>query len=172
MTRPYTIAAFALTLLLPSCMYLMNDTEHKDFEAHSDCRVYKREVVTENYPFGRVEFIDTTKASGCAKEQLKNVYLLYHDTICVAVYNEHPKTDINVIEDLIKKYQTDSTRLADFVKFDSSLRITVARLCKDSSDKYHYGEYVDWRNIEYSTLTTPFIATKETLITTWYKWTE
>jgi len=153
-------------------MYLMNDTEQEDFEARSDCRVYKREVATENYPFGRVEFIDTNKASGCAKEQLKNVYLLYHDTICVAVYNEHPKANINVIEDLIRKYQTDTTRLADFIKFDSSIEITVSRLCKDSSDRYHYGDYVDWRDIEYSTLTTPFIKTKESLITTWYKWTK
>jgi hypothetical protein len=172
MTSPYTIITFALTSLLTSCMYLMNDTEHKDFEAHSDCRVYKREVATENYPFGRVEFIDTSKASGCAKEQLKNVYLLYHDTICVAVYNEHPKTNIDVIEGFIKKYQTDTTRLADFIKFDNSIRITVSRLCKDSSEKYHYGEYVEWRDIEYSILTTSFVETKESLITTLYKWTE
>ncbi len=153
-------------------MHLMDDAEHEDFEAHSDCFVYKREVATENYPFGRVEFIDTATASGCAKEQLKNVYLLYHDSICIAVYNEHPKANITIIEALQKKYQTDTTRLADFVKFDSSIKITISRLCRDNADKYHYGKYVDWRNIEYSTLTTPFTKTKQSLNTTWYNWKE
>ncbi len=172
MTKLCTIITFSLSLLLNSCMYLMKDTEHKEFETHSDCRVYKREVATQNYSFGRVEFIDTTKASVCAKEQLKNLYLLYYDTICVAVYNENPKTNINLIEDLIKRYQTDTTRLADFVKFDSSIRITVSRFCKDRLDKKYYGEYVDWKDIEYSTLATHFTMTKESLITTWYKWTE
>jgi len=54
-----------------------NQTENKDFEAHSDCIVYNNEIETESYPFGKVAFIDTTKASGCSKDQLKNVYLLY-----------------------------------------------------------------------------------------------
>lgn len=150
----------------------MNDTEHKDFEAHSDCRVYKREVVSENYPFGRVEFIDTAKASGCAKDQLKNVYLLYYDTICIAVYNQHPKDNIKLVGELTKKYQTDTTRLADFARLDSSIRITVSRLCKDKADNYHFGQYIDWRDIEFNAQTSFLSKTKDSLITTWYKWTE
>ena len=150
----------------------MSDPEHKDFEARCDCFVYEREISTEEFPFGRVEFVDTSKASECVNEHLRNVYLLYYDTICVAVYNEHPKGNIKLIEDLIKKYQTDTTKLSDFVKFDSSIRISVDRLCKDNSDKNYYREFVDWRDIEYSTLTKPFIKTKDNIITTWYKWTE
>jgi hypothetical protein len=118
-------------------MYFMNDPEHKDFETYCDCRVYNREINKEIFPFGRVEFVDTSKASGCVKEQLKNVYLLYYDTICIAVYNEHPKNNIKLIEDLIKKHQTDTTKLSDFAKFNNSIRITVDRLCEDKADKYH-----------------------------------
>ena len=140
--------------------------------SHCDCFVYKNEVETEDFDFGRVEFIDTSKASGCVKEQLNNVYLLYYDTICVAVYNQHPKDNIKIIESVIKNYQTDTTKLADFVKFDSRIRITVSRLCKDKSDNYRFGEYVDWRDIEFNTITNKLVKTKDTIITTWYKWTE
>lgn len=149
-----------------------NRTENKDFEAHSDCYVYNDEVKTENYSFGQVAFIDTANASGCAKSQLKDVYLLYYDTICVAVYNQHPKQNIKTIEYFIKKYQTDTTRLSDFVQFDSSIRITVDRLCKDQNDKTYNRTYVWWRDIEYSTLTKPYQKTKDELLQTWYKWTE
>lgn len=148
------------------------DTENEDFESHSDCFVYNSEVDTENYPFGIVAFIDTAKASGCAKAQLKNLYLLYYDTICVAVYNQHPKQNIRTIELFIKKYQTDTTRLSKFVQFGSDIVLTVDRLCKDKSDKYHYGKYVWWRGIEYSTLTNPYRKTKDELLQTWYKWNE
>lgn len=148
------------------------DKENEDFEAHCDCFVFNREIDTEHYPFGAVAFIDTTKASGCAKAQLKNVYLLYHDTICVAVYSQHPKQNIRIIELFIKTYQTDTTRLSKFVQFGSDVRLTVDRLCKDKSDKYHYGKYVWWRDIEYSTQTNPYRKTKDELLQTWYQWNE
>jgi hypothetical protein len=150
----------------------MSDPEHKDFETYCDCFVYNREINKETFPFGRVEFVDTRKASGCVKKQLKNVYLLYYDSNCVAVYNEHPKDNIKLIQDLIIKFQTDTTKLSDFAKSDSNIRITIDRLCKDKTDKDHYGEYAHWRNIEYSIFEKPFMKTKDDIITTWYKWTE
>lgn len=140
--------------------------------AQSDCTVYTDEVKSEPMPHGHVEYIDTTKASSCAKEQLKNVYLLYYDTIHVAILNQHPKDNFKVIQNLIKAYQSDTTRLSEFVRFDSSIRITVDRLCKDQAAKNYYNEYVNWRDIEYSTLTKPFIKTKDELITSLYKWTK
>ncbi|WP_407032675.1 hypothetical protein [Polluticaenibacter yanchengensis] len=146
--------------------------KHEDFMSHCHCFVYKDEVITENYDFGRVELIDTSKASECVKEQLNNIYLLYYDTICIAVYNQHPKQNIKTIEFFIKKYQTDTTRLSDFVKFDSSIKITIDRLCKDQNDKTYYGTYTWWKSIEYSTLTIPYYQTKVELLQTWYNWTE
>jgi hypothetical protein len=140
--------------------------------SHSDCNVYKYEVATQQFPFGRVDFIDTSKANDCAKRHLNNVYLLYHDTVCIAVYNEHPQKDIKTIEFFIKKYQSDTTRLSDFVKLDSSISLTIDRICLDKNDRNYYGTYVWWKNIEYSTLTIPFVKTKDELLTTWYKWTE
>jgi hypothetical protein len=153
-------------------MYFMDDPEHVDFETRCDCFVYKREIKTEKFSFGRVEFVDTSEASGCVKEQLRNVYLLYQGTFCVAVYNEHPKKDIQLIETLIKEYHTDTTKLAGFARFDSSIRISVDRLCRDTSDNNYYGDFVDWREIEYSTLTKPFKKNKDSIVRTWYKWTE
>lgn len=155
-----------LLLIFCSC----RRTENRDFEAHSDCLVYNDEVKTESYPFGKVAFIDTNNASKCSKEQLKNVYLLYYDTICLAVYNQHPKQNIKTIELFIKKYQTDTTRLSNFVQFDSSIRITVDRLCNDKNDKDYNGKYEWWREIEYSIVTTPYQKTKDELLQTWYKW--
>lgn len=173
MKRRITITFIALTLLLSSCMNIMKEPEkHKDFMSHCDCFVYENEVETENYDFGRVELIDTTKASGCVKEQLSNVYLLYFDTICIAVYNQHPKQNIKTIEFFIKKYQTDTTRLSDFVQLGTSIRITVDRLCKDQNDKTYNGTYTWWRNIEFSTLTRPYRQTKDELLQTLYKWNE
>lgn len=153
-------------------MFMGDPEKHQDFMSHSDCIVYEKEVTTEHFPFGRVDFIDTTNASGCAKRQLNNVYLLYYDTVCIAVHNEHPKTDIKTIEFFIKKYQSDTTRLSDFVRFDSSINLTIDRLCMDKNDRNYYGTYVWWKSIEYSTLSTPFKKTKDELLTTWYKWTE
>ena len=58
------IITFALTLLLASCNF-GNNPEYPDFEFRSDCYVYESEVETESFPFGKVAFIDTCKASGC-----------------------------------------------------------------------------------------------------------
>jgi hypothetical protein len=153
-------------------MHFTNDSEHKDFEKHCDCFVYKSEINTEQFAFGRVEFIDTSKASGCVKQQLNKIYLLYYDTICVAVHNEHPKNSIELIKGLIKEYQTDTTNLAEFTRLDSIIRITVDRMCKDTTDKYHGVEYVNWRDIEYSTATRPYSKTKDDTIKVWCNWTK
>jgi hypothetical protein len=171
MKSPQIILTFGLIFSLTSCFMKVQE-KHQDFMNHCDCFVYENEVKSEIFSFGRVEFIDTSIASGCVKEQLKNVYLLHYDTICVAVYNIHPKNNIKLVEELIKKYQTDTTRLSDFVKFDSSIRITVDRLCKDKNDNIYKGKYVWWRDIEYSTMTKPYQKTKDELLQTWYKWTE
>lgn len=146
--------------------------EHNDFMSRSDCSVYKYEVKTENYDFGRVEYIDTNKASDCVKEQLSNAYLLYYyDTIKVEVYNEHPKDNIKLIEKYIKQFQTDTTRLANFVKFENSIELRVSRLCKDRTSVW-FGKYVKWRILKYSITTEPYVRTKNELNTTYYKWTE
>lgn len=161
-------AIFIFTVLLTSC----NPTEHRDFMSISDCLVYDNEVISEPISHGHVEYINPAKASGCLKEHLKNAYLLYYDTIHIAVYNKHPKDNFKLIESLIKIYQTDTTRLSKVVHFDSSINITVTRLCKDKTNEIYHNEYVDWRVIEYSTITKSFTKTKDELSTTWYKWTD
>jgi hypothetical protein len=153
-------------MFLRSCSPALQE----DFMAQSDCFVYTNEVKSESISHGHVEYIDTTRASGCAKEQLKNVYLLYYDTICIAVLNQHPRKNFKLIQSLIRNYQTDTTRLAEFVRLDSSIRITVNRKCKEQTNVYHYNKYVEWRHIEYSTLTKPFIKTKDSLVTIWCNW--
>lgn len=151
----------------------MRDTEkHNGFMSLSDCNVYVNEVESENFSFGRVEQIDTTKASGCALQQLRTVYLLYYDTICVSVFNIHPKNNIKDIEYFIRQFQTDTTRLSNFVKLDSSIRLRVDRLCKDRNDENYFGEYTWWKDIEYSTSTIPYKKTSDDILTTWYKWKE
>ena len=169
------VLIFVLTMLNSSCLFFMGMGEsekHKDFMSQCDCFVYENEIETESFDFGRVEFINKSKASGCVKEQLSNVYLLYYDTICLAVHNQHPKQNINTIESFIKKYQSDTTRLSSFVQFDSSLRITIDRICNDPNDKYYNNRYVWWRAIEYSTLTRPCQKTKDELLQTWYNWND
>jgi len=171
--RPYLNAILGLLFLVSSCRYLpLAQQKHEDFMSKSDCLIYKNEVQTENFPFGRVEYIDTNVASGCVKQQLSKVYLLYHDSICVAIYNQHPKDNILLIERLIKKYQSDTSRLTDFIKFDDGIRITISRLCKDKSDVHYFEKYVDWRNIELAEQKSQLSQTKDELITTWYNWTD
>ncbi len=171
MTRAFHIFIIGMSLSLSCCM---SDTEkHEDFMSRSDCFVYKNEVEVEDYDFGRVEFIDTTEASGCVKTQLSNVYLLYQDTTCIAVYNQHPKNNIKEIERFKKMYRTDTTQLSDYVKFDTCITLTIRRLCKDSkNENFYYGKYINWRVVKYATTTNPYVQTENELITTWYKWTE
>jgi hypothetical protein len=143
-----------------------------DFMNRSDCYVYENEVNTENFAFGTVKSIDTAKASGCVKMQLSNVYLLYIDTICVAVYKDHPKKNIDFIKSFVKEFQSDTTRLSSFIRSDSSITIVVDRLCKDSTNDVRYGQYVDWREKEYSTKTPALSKVKDDLIMMWYSWKE
>ncbi|HLU84267.1 MAG TPA: hypothetical protein VKZ45_02235, partial [Vicingaceae bacterium] len=128
MTRVLQILIIGLSFSLSSCT-IGELEKHEDFMSRSDCFVYKNEVEVEDYDFGRVEFIDTTKASGCVKTQLSNVYLLYQDTTCIAVYNQHPKNNITDIERFKKMYRTDTTQLSDYVKFDTGITLTISRLC-------------------------------------------
>jgi hypothetical protein len=159
-----------LTIIL--CAFGCAPTERKDFEAHGDCLVYSDEVISESIEHGHVDYIDLKKASDCSREELKNLYLFYYDSTCIAVYNEHPKLNYKLIESFIRAFQTDTTRLSEFIKFDSSISITVSRLCEHQIDNYYRGKYVDWRRIEYSTLVKPFVKTKDDLITTWCNWME
>jgi hypothetical protein len=171
MTRVLQIFIIGMSFSLSSC--IGEPEKHDDFMSRSDCFVYKNEVEVEDYNFGRVEFIDTTKASGCVKTQLSNVYLLYQDTTCIAVYNQHPQNNITDIERFKKMYLTDTTQLSDFVKFNSGITLTISRLCKDrKNENFYYGKYVDWRVVKYTTTTNPYVQTENELITTWYKWTE
>ncbi len=146
---------------------------HEDFMSRSDCFVYKNQVVVENFDFGRVEFIDRTEVSGCIKKQLANVFLLYQDTTFIAIYNQHPKNIISDIERFKKKYQTDSTQLSDYKKFNNSISLTIRRHCKDNKkENFHFDRYVDWRIVTYSTKEKPYIQIDNKLIATWYKWSE
>jgi len=167
MNNPSLFAIVCLAFCLGSCAG--NSEQHEDFMSRGDCFVYQNEVKTEHFNFGRVESIDTANASGCAKMHLSNVYLLYIDAICITVYNEHPKKDIEFIKTFVKEFQSDSTRLSSFVRSDSSITIIVDRLCKDSTNDVRYGQYVDWREKEYST---SLDKKRDDLITMWYSWKE
>jgi hypothetical protein len=174
-TSELTMKKFSIFLILCFALHLTsckNNHEVRDFTSDSPCFVYEDEVKTENYNFGRVESIDTSEASGCAKMNLANVYLLYIDSIRITVYNDHPKKNIEQIKKFINEFQSDTTRLSSFVRSDSSINIIVDRLCKDSTNDVRYGQYVDWRAIEYSTRTSALAKTSDVLIKMWYSWKE
>lgn len=143
---------------------------HNDFMTLSDCFVYENEVIVEYFDFGRVEYIDSNEASGCVKTQLKDMYLLYYKGKVVTVYNRHPKEIIYPIKLLFKEHQTDTTRVSGIAYFDSKIKLTIDRLCKDNDDLF-YNEYVWWRNIDYAT-TPPYKKTKNELLYTLYNWNE
>lgn len=163
---PLLIAAFLSCLLFFQCR---ESPLHDNFMNECDCFIYEREVETEHYSFGKVQSIDTNNASGCAKSQLPDTYLLYYDTSYVTVRNIHPNENHRTIEAFIKQYQSDTTRLTDFAWFSDSIRLTVGRRCDDKAD-YHYKKYVDWRDIVYATTTQPYIKTKDEVDNTWYNW--
>lgn len=161
------IALFALYWLLPAC----NDgSEDKDFEELTDCVVYQDEIKTETFYFGKVKSIDSTKASDCSKQVLGKVYLLYEDKVPVAVYNEHPQKEITLIHGLARNATSDSTRLSRFVRFDTSIVITVDRICRDSIDTPYFHQYLPWRQIEYSTRSLPFTVVKVDTLNSPHDW--
>jgi len=167
------LSLFVIALLAFCVGSCANNTElNDDFMNRSDCFVYENEVNTEHFSFGRVKSIDTAKASGCVKMQLSDVYLLYIDTICVAVYRDHPKKNIEFIKSFVKEFQSDTTRLSSFIRSDSSITIVVDRFCKDSTYDIRYNTYVKWREKEYSTATPALTKTRDDLITMWYSWKE
>jgi hypothetical protein len=163
------ILLFILTVTLYSCR---QPDKHWGFMAQSDCLVYDDEVISEPIAHGHVEYIDTLHESGCAKEQLRNVYLLYYDSICVAVYNQHPRENFSTIEHFIRTYQTDTTRLGDFARFDSSIRITIRRFCKDKEDEQHYGKFKEWREVKFAIRNNEFIKKEDELLVNDVHWTE
>lgn len=163
------LLVFILTATLYSCRA---PDKHPDFMVYSDCDVYVDEVRSEPISHGHLEIIDTLQASDCAKEQLRNVYLLYYDSICVAVYNQHPRENFSAIERFIRACQTDTTRLGDFARFDSTIRITVRRLLKDKEQGAYYGKFKEWRLMQYAIRGNEFIKTEDELLDDYVHWRE
>lgn len=63
-----------------------------------------------------------------------SVCLLDYDSICIAVYNTHPKYNFKLIEKYILQHQSGTMRLAGFSMFDCETRYTICRLSKDSGE--------------------------------------
>ena len=167
MTRQLLI--WTIAIIWTACN-MTEPERHEDFMAHSDCIVYKNETVSETISHGRVEYIDTIKASKCVKEQLKNTYMLYYDNICVAVFNTHPKDNFKLIEQFIGQYHTDSTDLSSFVKWGSTTHLTVAQKCINPADSFANGKYFDRKVIELALRDGNWTKTKENIFTDKYPW--
>ena len=89
--------------------------------------------------FGRVDNIDNAKVFRYTKLQLTNVNLMYYHSICEAVANQQlNKCCIHLVPHTT--YHTDTTELSIFVCTDSTIRLTVDRLCVDKSSESYYGE--------------------------------
>lgn len=156
---------------MTSC-FMGEPKKHDKFMEQSDCNVYVDEVVSEPIAHGKVEFIDTIKASGCVKKQLANTYLLYYDDIYVAVYNNHPKDNFKLIEQFIRQYHTDSTDLSCFGKWDSVVHLTIAKKCIKPSDNYANGKYFDKTIINLSQQDNKWVLTKREELINHYPWQE
>ncbi len=154
-------------VLLTAC--LSPSQRHPDFSALAECDVRNDEVITEKYLFGEVDRIDMNKASGCAKANFSNTYLLYMDSNCMAVYNTHPKNTISEIKYFTNKYQNDSCYISDFVVLDSSIVISISRRCMDVNSDY-FGDYIDWKTIKFNTHNKPMLQLSEELMTLYYNW--
>jgi len=161
----------SLTIFFSSCR-MTEPERHENFMAISDCFVYNYEVKSEPISNGKVEYIDTTIASGCVKRQLKNVYLLYYDTICVTIYNRHPKNNFKQIERFIKLYHSDTTQLSKFSSLNDEIRISVDRLCTDLKDTIDYGKYFEWKDIRFILKDNIWSKKDQAIITIWHKWAE
>ena len=169
--RFFTSSAFSLFAIMTIfCGCYIESPKHKGFMAHSDCLVYEDDVKSETIEHGRVEFIDTNTTNRCAKEQLKNTFLLYYDSICIAVYNNHPKENFSLIELFIKQYHSDTTDLSVFSKQNNTLVLTISLKCMNPRDTYANGKYFDRKNIELTLINNKYTITKEDIITNRYPW--
>jgi hypothetical protein len=169
MRSDHFIYFLIVSICLGAC--IRQAQKHPDFSILAECDVYTNEVITEKYPFGEVDRIDTNKASGCSKSNFKNTYLLYCDNIYIAVYNQHPKEVISDINYFIKKYQTDSTNLSTYTVFDSTINMTINRYCNDDKSMY-FGTFIEWRSVEYSIKCKPYNLLKSELLDSYFKWKE
>jgi hypothetical protein len=167
----YLLSILALTILFSSC-YPEEPERNENFMAISDCVVYKDEVKSEPITHGKIEYIDTTIASGCVIRQLKNVYLLYYDTICVTTYNRNPRNNFKQIERFIKLYHSDTTQLSKFSSLNDEIRISVDRLCTDLKDTNDYGKYFEWKDITFILKDNIWRKKDQAIITVWHKWPE
>jgi len=155
-------------VLLNSC-FTEEPDRHDGFESISGCFVYQYEVESDWHLFGTVEYIDTSKASRCAKTQLQNTYLLTLNDSIVIVHGVHPKNDIDEIK---KQYQiefSDTTKLTRFTKHNDGYSVILGRLLKDSSH-FRNNSFVDWKLIKYKEHNFQLIKTEEELLTFWYNW--
>lgn len=139
--------------------------KHEAFSELSDYPVYAKDVKSESIPNGRVEFIDSSIIREYNYDAFKNVFLLYYDSICIAVYNEHPKKNLLLIRKFISVYDTDTTKLASFVKFDDSIRITIDRVCEVRNNEDCFGKYSHWKTLYFNLMNKEYIKAKEIIFT-------
>ncbi len=169
--RQPTIILIQITCLLTSC-FRREPKKHEKYMRESDCNVYVNEVVSEPIEHGKVEFIDTTKASDCVKKQLANTYILYYNNISVSVLMNHPKDNFKLIEQFIRQYHTDSTDLSCFWKLDSVVHVTIAKKCIKPSDNYANGKYFDKTKINFSQQDNKWVLISKEDLINHYPWQE
>jgi hypothetical protein len=138
--------------------------KHAGFCAISDYDIYVDEVKSESIPEGYIEFLDRSLLKLNHKESMRNIYILHCDSASVYVYNENPKTNLNVIRQFIKLFKTDSTRLSEFVNFNDSIRITASRFCKDKQNQYNFQRYVDWKVVYFKFVNNKYEAQNQTVL--------
>lgn len=112
--KKHLLILFVLSSIISSCLMEEPDRHHL-FESISDCSVYEYEVESDSFLFGTVEYIDTSKASGCVKSQLQNKYLLHLNDSTIVVYRDHPKNHIQKLNKNYQEYLKDTSKLMDFI---------------------------------------------------------
>lgn len=142
----------SIGLLIGSCNFYLGENRNNDFMEHADCFVYEGDIKTENLSYGKVKYIDPKSSNECAKEQLKNFYLLYLNSKndYISIINTHPKNLINLIDKVIADYETDSTKLESIIKYNNSIKVDLKKLCKNQETNNKETRYVLWKSIEFS----------------------
>lgn len=135
-----------ITLILLSCSE--DNSYHEKFMSSSDCFVYKREVISESFNKYTVEYIDTSKASGCVKSQLNDVYLLtISSDYFITVAPNHPANNIYVIESFMKRFNNDSIRLSNFYKERNRVYLTLSRRYQNIQDSSFNNRFMEWKHV-------------------------
>ncbi len=165
-----TIIFLICLAILSSCLQGEPD-RHGGFESISDCYVYEYEVKSDSYHFGMVEYIDTSKASGCVQTQLQKTYLLTLKDSIVVVYGDHPKNHIDEIKKQYQNHLSDTTKLMYFTKTTEGYSITIGRLCKDRSH-FRNNSFVEWKDMEFDKHNSGFKKKEEKILTFWYDWNQ